>query len=543
MANVYDRHDADAANAIETLTGFINTSTLLDLAHRFSATYSDLARTSTEHFLVTPVTALPTGKEKGKFLSIDVGGTNLRVGFIELAGELEGPASSDHERSSTVGENVFAQIKRSHDRNWPIEDHLKMDQAEDLFSWIGDCIAEVVRDALEEETATEHVVSPLGEEILLGITFSFPMAQTRLSEATLLPMGKGFAITSDLNLGKMLLAGYARHCEVPRANGHSTSDPTDKKNTLALPKIRVAAITNDTVATFASLAYAVKAAPNSRVAMGLIVGTGTNATIPMKVNKLHPAKRRGLPNPDATETVVINTEWTIRGTDKPLIDLNIKTPWDLTLDANSDAPGFQPFEYMTSGRYLGEIVRLVLVDTLSRDPEAVIPPSLQSKNAIPTRFLSEVVARKGGRVVQAELEKTYPTTDSSDSFWTVDRVELIRDIAEAVQQRSSALIAAACVGLLDCVGDVEIEDPSKSRSTSNGTRTSGKRDIEELVIAYAGGTISQYPKWLQTCQKWIDVLVDEGSAANASTRVTLKEALEGGLVGAGVLAGMTDDMA
>lgn len=171
-----DRQGVDAAGAVQALTGFIDTSSLLNLAHRFSATYSDLAKTSTEHFLATPVTALPTGKEKGKFLSIDVGGTNLRVGFIELVGEQNEAASDERSRSSTVGENVFQSIKRSHDKNWPIEDHLKMDQAEDLFAWIGDCIAEVVKDALNEESASTDVKSPLGDEILLGITFSFPMA-------------------------------------------------------------------------------------------------------------------------------------------------------------------------------------------------------------------------------------------------------------------------------------------------------------------------------------------------------------------------------
>jgi hexokinase len=520
-----------AAQAVTALTGFINTSTLLALAHRFSATYSDLARTSTEHFLVTPVTALPTGKEKGKFLSIDVGGTNLRVGFVELIGEPDGGADAERERSSTVGENVFAQIKRSHDKNWPIEDHLKMDQAEDLFAWIGDCIAEVVKAALDEQETSPDMRSPLGDEILLGITFSFPMSQTRLSEATLLPMGKGFAITSDLNLGKMLLAGYARHCEA------STSSP--------LPKIRVAAITNDTVATFASLAYAVKAAPNSRVAMGLIVGTGTNATVPMKPENLHPAKRSALPNPEVVSTVVINTEWTIRGTDKPLIDLNIKTPWDLALDAASDAPGFQPFEYMTSGRYLGEIVRLVFVDVVSKEEGVEIPSSLQTKNALPTRFLSEVVARKGGRIVQGELEARYPeASETEDPFWSVDRVEMIRDIAEKVQERSSALVAAACVGLLNCVGDVALDISSENKASSrNRAHSKGRREIEELVIAYAGGTISQYPKWLQTCQMWIDILVEEGSPSNKQKQVTLKEAKDGGVIGAGVLAGMASEMA
>ena len=349
-------------------------------------------------------------------------------------------------------------------------------------------------------------------------------------------MGKGFAITSNLNLGKMLLDGYARHC---RPAASSTTPP--------LPAIRIAAITNDTVATFASMAYAVKAAPNSRVAMGLIVGTGTNATVPMKLEDLHPAKRNHLSNPDAVETVVINTEWTIRGTDKPLIDCNIKTQWDAILDANSDAPGFQPFEYMTSGRYLGEIVRLVLLDVLPLDQGEEMPPSLCRKNALPTRFLSEVVARKGGRLVQAELEERYPATTPAEEpfFWTVERVERIRDIAEAVQQRSSALIAAACVGLLHCVSDIDLDIGTRptAKRLSNGTPKKTKQDMEELVIAYAGGTISQYPKWLLTCQQRIDTLVEQGSARNASKRVTLKEARDGGVVGAGVLAGMAREMA
>jgi hexokinase len=153
--------------ALSALTGFINESTLLDLTSRFSETYRELAKSSVEHFLVTPVTALPSGKEKGRFLSIDVGGTNLRVGLIELLGEPE-----DGTRDA---QKPVPKIKRSHDRNWPIEDHLKMDQAEDLFAWIGDCIAEVIQEALDEASA-DSTESPFGEELLLGITFSFPMA-------------------------------------------------------------------------------------------------------------------------------------------------------------------------------------------------------------------------------------------------------------------------------------------------------------------------------------------------------------------------------
>lgn len=151
--------------ALDELTHCLTIDTLLDLARRFSETYKRLAKTSTEHFLVTPVTTLPTGKEQGKFLAIDVGGSNLRVGFVELVGESVKPNSDIHQ----IQDDVPRMIKRSFDRSWPIGDHLKMDQPEDLFQWIGDCMAEVTRGAIESKSIVAD------EEILLGVTFSFPM--------------------------------------------------------------------------------------------------------------------------------------------------------------------------------------------------------------------------------------------------------------------------------------------------------------------------------------------------------------------------------
>src|SRR5690349_5960025 len=62
-------------------------SAIHSLAYQFSRVYKDLALNSEEQFLPTPVTKLPTGKETGHFLAIDVGGTNLRVAFIELLGD------------------------------------------------------------------------------------------------------------------------------------------------------------------------------------------------------------------------------------------------------------------------------------------------------------------------------------------------------------------------------------------------------------------------------------------------------------------------
>jgi hexokinase len=106
-------------HALNELASCLTVHSLLDLARRFSETYQDLAKSSTEHFLTTPVTALPTGKEHGRFLAIDVGGSNLRVGIVELTGQHttieDGEIQTDDPNST--------RIRRCHDKSWPIGDH------------------------------------------------------------------------------------------------------------------------------------------------------------------------------------------------------------------------------------------------------------------------------------------------------------------------------------------------------------------------------------------------------------------------------------
>ncbi len=151
---------------------------IYSLACQFAGTYKNLALESTDQFLPTPIDALPTGQEQGKFLSIDVGGTNLRVGFIELLGDAADtdPRSSSpcHEATSNIPTSKIqrSRIRRTFEKAWPIGEHLKMDNAEDLFNWIGDCIAEVVGDSVSATLSKEEVVP---EELAMGITFSFPM--------------------------------------------------------------------------------------------------------------------------------------------------------------------------------------------------------------------------------------------------------------------------------------------------------------------------------------------------------------------------------
>lgn len=386
-----------------------------------------------------------------------------------------------------------------------------------------------------------------------------------------MPMGKGFTMTSDLDLGSTLLQGYARHT---RRQSPSSSSPRSKRRRLGpLPRLKIAAITNDTIATFASLAYTVKALPNSRVAAGLIVGTGVNATIPMKFSELGSRKteRMRKNTPKATETVV-NTEMTIAGGCGPLEE--VTTDWDRELDLACARPGFQPLEYMTGGRYVGELVRIVFFNYMTkthRPPVAVaaLPATIVHSYSFTTTFVSAVVARaRSDTELAGELKRRIPPPESSNWAWTPHSAGALSRIAHLVQVRSAGLIAASTMGLLHTVGEISLQEPSTTKSrdvvmegdtsepvlenkakarlidrTRDGLSpapgaTAWKAGPEELVIAYTGGIIQHYPNFKEQCQRFIDRLVMRAGPQDGGKSVFLREARDGGIIGAGVLAGM-----
>lgn len=166
---------------------------LHQLACHFSETYRHLALTSTGQFLSTPVTEFPTGQERGRFLAIDLGGSNLRVGLVELYGD----GRNEHKRTplppclGSPAEADGSPFRITFERSWPIGEHLKMGKAEDLFAWIGDCIAKVVADLI---ACALHYNGRVSRELALGITFSFPMMYAySLISPMFLPYTTGFS--------------------------------------------------------------------------------------------------------------------------------------------------------------------------------------------------------------------------------------------------------------------------------------------------------------------------------------------------------------
>lgn len=402
--------------------------------------------------------------------------------------------------------------QRQLEQSWPIDEHLKNDNADGLFLWIGKCIAKVVQEGRKAFNL------PIEEPLSLGVTFSFPMEQMSLSEAKLMGMGKGFAVSANTDLGSRLLAGY-------------NSAKTD-----VLPPIRIAAIANDSVSTLVSFIFKFDETVQRRASMGLILGTGCNATIPLKMSQLHPSKRPAsvsvLPGESAEDVkIAINTEWSINGSAPPLRELGLITRWDEILDSQNEIPGFQPLEYMTAGRYLGELGRLMLVDYMTSIlsiRESEIPKSLLERHGMTTSFLSHFkpyTGEAGLGALRSKLVSEFPESTGGGSFaWTNELVEGLYFIGKAIEVRAASIMAAAILALLTLGGELPHDSSEPAPK------------VKELGVGYTGGCIVHFQDYLVDCQMYIDELMEKRFGKGRSpVRVVLSPCHDGGITGAGIL--------
>ncbi|KAK0714580.1 hypothetical protein B0H67DRAFT_489162 [Lasiosphaeris hirsuta] len=467
----------------------------VSLSQELALAFKHLSAQSLSQFLPTPISESilrhAAASSRGR------GGTNLRVAFIELLGG--------------QGAN---RLERHLEHSWPIHNHLKNENPESLFSWIGSQVAQVVRRGCEL-----FMLTP-GDELPMGVTFSFPMKQKSLSEAALMPMGKGFAITSSLDLGDHLMKGYEKH------------------RTPDMPHIKIAAISNDAVATLVSFVYQFPAEPDQKAVMGLIVGTGCNATIPLKLSSLHASKRPGaisvLDGQDGADVkIAVNTEWSINGSAPPLRNYGFVTPWDEQLDRAGEAPGFQPLEYMTAGRYLGELARIIFVDALTdllEVPVDSLPAKLRQRFGMTTTFISHYYPRSTAGKPLDQLRGEFPAGESGGAtplIWTDHHAFVLWLIVTAIERRASTIVAAATVALLRCAG--EIPDPLNPASMADD-------GVKELVVGYTGGCIQHFHNYLEHTQTAINrILSDDFSPQSPPVGVTLRPCHDGGITGAGIL--------
>jgi len=511
---------------------------LLQIAKDFCKTYHHLALNSSAQFLPTPITGLPDGREKGKFLALDLGGSNLRVGIVELFGEVtvrgsipgteesrsdvSGPVSPSPSTQSLplvtgpglgLSESDAPRFRIAPSSTWAIPDYLKSMHAEALFDWVGECVASVIRAYLSQcsEDVAEKTIH---EGLSLGVTFSFPMIQSSHTSALLMPMGKGFTFSTTNDLATLLTNAY-------------TKQRTMSGEGVKLPKVEVVAITNDSISTLLAGGYVHR----GNATVGVILGTGTNATCLCPVGKLADFKKP-TQSADATH-VLLNTEWSINGTLPPME--RYVTKWDKILDTGNEKPGFQPLEEMVAGRYLGEIVRLVSLDILGRE-RAELPPQFNKPYAVETKLCAEVEGESRPEKV-VEILKSYFRDTGASWDWDTTSATTFKKICKTVSNRAAALVAAATVGILGVNDDLGLSIP---RTTPSG------EEVDDVIICFTGTVLERYPYFQERCQQYMEQVTEQlyeeqavsGVKSAHQRKVRLVEAKDGGIIGAAVLAAM-----
>ena len=332
----------------------------------------------------TYVTKLPTGEEEGKFLALDLGGTNFRVLLMEI-----GKQGKFHSESQ-----IFA-----------VSERIMLGTGEALFDHIAACLATFLQErGLARQT------------LPLGFTFSFPVVQQGLTVGRLAHWTKGFQCSSveGRDVVHLLRLAIQRRADI---------------------SIDVLAILNDTTGTLMSSAWK---EPKCRI--GLILGTGTNACYLEHVENVTTFR----PEKEDDDHVIINTEWGAFG-DRGELEF-LRTKWDEEVDRTSLNPGRQTFEKMISGMYMGELVRLVVLDTVQ---EGLIfqnqnTTKFRTSGSFPTKYLSEIEADQVGdyqrsRAVLFSLGVAGPSEDD---------LSALRFICESVSRRAGDLCAAGISALL-----------------------------------------------------------------------------------------------
>ncbi|XP_068085900.1 hexokinase type 2 [Anabrus simplex] len=317
---------------------------------------------------LTYIQDLPTGKESGRYLALDLGGANFRVIVINIS-----------RKHFDMKSKVYA-----------VPHSLMVGSGEKLFDHIAECL---FRFCNEHELVEEYLP--------LGFTFSFPLVQEGLSGGVLQRWAKGFNCPDVIGMDvvKLLQEALER-----RGDLH----------------IEVCAILNDSTGTLLSCAW-----KNKNTKIGLILGTGSNSCY---VEKLENVERY---EGDITKPyMLISTENGAFGEDGTL-DV-YRTKWDKQVDKTSESPGLFIYEKMIAGMYIGELARLILVEAAANKLifKGVAKEALKMKGSFPAKYITDVESDKpesftNAKVVLKDLGYPNPTDqDCTDLRFVCEAVSM-----------------------------------------------------------------------------------------------------------------------
>ncbi|XP_070758515.1 hexokinase HKDC1 isoform X2 [Enoplosus armatus] len=328
----------------------------------------------------------PDGTEHGKYLALDLGGTNFRALLVNFKKGLQ-------------------QNSRLYHKIYTIPLEIMQGTGEELFDHIAQCVSDFL-DYMGMKNA--HLPA--------GFTFSFPCEQTAIDTGTLVSWTKGYKATDCEGQDVVSMLREA----IKRRNVSQKEFDLD-----------IVAVVNDTVGTMMSCAY-----EDPQCEIGLIAGTGTNVCYMEELKNIEKTEQK-------KGKMCINTEWGGLGDDGSLDD--IITPYDIEVNQNSVNPGKQRFEKLTSGMYLGEVVRQVLLD-LTRGGllfRGHVTEALKTPGIFETKYLSQIESDRLALLqVRSILQQLGLDSTCDDSI-------IVKEVCGAVSRRAAQLCGAGMAAVVD----------------------------------------------------------------------------------------------
>ncbi|XP_046656433.1 hexokinase-1-like [Daphnia pulicaria] len=381
------------------------------------------------------------GSEEGDYLSLDLGGTNFRVIWLRI------------KSGAVVSEAV---------QYYQVPEDVRLGPGVKLFDFLAECIHNFM-DGRQLK----------GQNLPLGFTFSFPMTQQGLDVGILVSWTKSFNCSGVVGEDAVKMLNDAIH-----RRGDTDVD--------------VIAVLNDTTGTLVQGAFV-----DRKCAIGLILGTGSNACYIERADRIE--KWEG-EHKDVKE-VVIDVEWGAFG-DNGVLDF-IKTEYDKEVDRNSLLVGSFTFEKHFGGKYLGEIVRCVLV-RLTKEGllfQGNASEELLQHGAFTTRFVSLI---EEDNVNGVDVNTTGALNELKLAFNKED-IEIVKYICWLVSDRAAILVSICTASLLE------------------------RMDRPETTVAIDGSLFKHHPRLKSFMEKYI-------AAMAPANKFQLMLAEDGSGKGAGLIA-------
>ncbi|KAF5714353.1 glucokinase [Fusarium mundagurra] len=367
------------------------------------------------------VTQIPSGREKGLFLAVDLGGTNCRVCAVTLHGD-----------------STFDVFQRKHLVPHDIRVH---SSHKPLFHFIALRIQDLLREHTSERSSESSAVT-----FNLGFTFSFTCEQTSISSGTLVHWDKGWDIPSTLGQDPCALLQEAI-------------------DEISLP-VRVCVLANDAVGTLLTRAYTSKT-KNSTLA-SIILGTGTNAAYIERMSNIQrlDTTTDGTQRSNNEGIMVINTEW---GSWDDGLKVLPQTRFDKLVDESSSDLGCGLLEKMVSGMYLGELLRLSLLDLMRNGALDMSFPDgspVHIHMGIESAFLSKIAESTSENSPSAI---SYITDTLAATCVTSRDLQTIQMLATVIVKRSARLVGAGLAAIIIQSG--RLDTSGMSQKTGPGAHT------------------------------------------------------------------------